>query len=232
MKQRIIPIGDVHGCLYSLAKLLGLIKPKTNDVIVFLGDYIDRGLRSSGVIEALIDMKRTYPNMVCLKGNHEDMFIRALAGDRYQEGLFLYNGGTMPGDSYTVKETPPVVGEEFEMGGVKFILPDSHRKFLDELPTHFETDDYIFVHAGLYPTIELKDQNDQDKMWIRADFLESKCKWDKIVVHGHTPGTWPHIDERRIGLDTGVVFGGRLTALDLTNDILYSVGKHPMDKLK
>ena len=200
--EKIFAIGDIHGCLDKLKTLLGMIRINWNrDLMVFLGDYVDRGPDSRGVIELLIDLRERHAErLICLKGNHEWMFTQFLKGE--DQDLFLLNGGGKTLESYRVGE-----------GGIE--IPQSHRDFLDHLDLYYETDDYIFVHAGLRPYISISEQSPEDLIWIRSHFLESSYDWGKRIIFGHTPFPVPFIEANKVGIDTGAVYGGRLTCLIL-----------------
>ena len=199
---KIFAIGDIHGCLDKLKTLLGMIQINWDrDLMVFLGDYVDRGPNSRGVIELLLDLKKKHPGqLIFLKGNHEWMFMHFLKGEDHD--FFLLNGGQKTLESYMVEE-----------GRIE--IPHSHRDFLDHLDLYYETDDYIFVHAGLRPYISISEQSPEDLIWIRSHFLGSSYDWGKRVIFGHTPFSVPFIEANKVGIDTGAVYGGRLTCLVL-----------------
>ena len=197
---RWLAVGDIHGCLAQLTTLMGLVKPTAADRVVFLGDYVDRGPDSAGVIEYLIEFAAAFPETVFLRGNHEQMFLDYL--DRHDTALFLINGGGQTLDSYRDRGMSPV--------------PSTHRRFLDALRHSFESEHHIFVHAGLRPGTPLAKQDEFDMLWIRHEFLESDFDWGKPVVYGHTPRQEPLLGDRRIGIDTGCVYGRRLTCCDVT----------------
>ncbi len=208
--NKIFAIGDIHGCLWSLEKLLNILPVNWGkDLVIFLGDYIDRGPDPRGVIEKILELKEFYKDkIITLKGNHEWMFERFLKG--IDIDVFLYNGGGMTLKSYYNKE-----------GYLE--IPEEHLKFLRELKLYYETEDYIFVHAGLRPGKELKEQSEEDLLWIRESFYLSEYKFPKIVVFGHTPFPAPLILEDRIGIDTGCVYGGALTAIELPEKKIYQI---------
>jgi len=199
---KIFAIGDIHGCLDKLKTLLGRIQLDWDkDMMVFLGDYVDRGPDSQGVIELLLDMKKKHADrLVFLKGNHEWMFMQFLKGNEHD--FFLQNGGRETLESYSV-----------EKGVID--IPQSHLDFLDHLELYFETDDYIFVHAGLRSNISITEQSPDDLIWIRSHFLKSSYDWGKRVIFGHTAFSLPLIEVNKVGIDTGAVYGGRLTCLVL-----------------
>jgi serine/threonine protein phosphatase 1 len=175
------------------------VVPTVADRVVFLGDYVDRGPDSAGVIDYLIEFAAAFPETVFLRGNHEQMFLDYL--DRCDPTMFLVNGGRQTLESYSKRGMWPV--------------PSSHRRFLDSLEHRFESDHHIFVHAGLRPGVPLAEQTSFDMLWIRHEFLESDFDWGKTVVYGHTPWQAPRLDGHRIGLDTGCVYGRKLTCCDV-----------------
>ena len=205
-KGKIFAIGDVHGCNRELKKLLSLIDPvPLTDRIVFLGDYIDRGPDSRGVVDTILDLKKTFPDTVCLRGNHEDLFLDSYLNEKNVE-LYFFNRGASTLHSYGVSTA--------DFPAVKF-LPEEHLKFFTNLLLHYETDDYIFVHAGLRPKVTLEEQSPEDLLWIRDEFISSRWDFGKIVIFGHTPLSKPLLEKNKIGIDTGAVYGGHLTCLEL-----------------
>ena len=204
---RLLAIGDIHGCLQQLEELLNRVAPTGQDQVVFLGDYVDRGPTSSGVIDCLIEFGRSFPATVFLRGNHEQMFTDYLDG--LDPTAFLFNGGLKTLDSYHDSGLWPV--------------PQSHRSFLDTLVNCYQTDDYIFVHAGLRPGVPLADQDPGDLLWIRREFINSDYDWGKTVIYGHTPLEHPFLGETRLGLDTGCVYGRRLTCCEVRTRQLWQV---------
>lgn len=199
---KIFAVGDVHGCVDKLKTLLGMIKLDWDrDMMVFLGDYVDRGPDSRGVIELLLDLKKRHGDrLIFLKGNHEWMFMQFLKGE--EQDFFLQNGGIETLESYLLEKG-------------KTDIPQSHLDFLDNLDLYFETQDYIFVHAGLRSNIPISEQSPEDLLWIRSPFLKSSYDWGKRIIFGHTPFSVPFIEANKVGIDTGAVYGGRLTCLML-----------------
>jgi serine/threonine protein phosphatase 1 len=197
---RIFAVGDIHGCRSKLDQLMEKIdwRPEDKEELVFLGDYIDRGPDSFGVVEKVLDIKTAYPELVTtLKGNHEQMFINFITG---VDTLSLRDNGV----AYTMRS--------YDHNSP---FPVSHFKFLLDLKLYYETQDFVFVHAGLRPGIPLERQSEDDCLWIRGEFLESDYDFGKTVVFGHTPFREPFIVPGRAGLDTGAVFGGPLTCMEL-----------------
>ena len=199
---KIFAVGDVHGCVDKLKTVLGMIKLDWDrDMMVFLGDYVDRGPDSRGVIELLLNLKKRHGDrLIFLKGNHEWMFMQFLKGE--EQDFFLQNGGIETLESYSLEKG-------------KTDIPQSHLDFLDNLDLYFETQDYIFVHAGLRSNIPISEQSPEDLLWIRSPFLKSSYDWGKRVIFGHTPFSFPFIEANKVGIDTGAVYGGRLTCLML-----------------
>jgi len=198
-------VGDIHGCAQELELLLAKIAPKSEDTVVFLGDYIDRGPDSKGVIDTILQLKKKC-NVIALKGNHEALFLDFLeAPHSIGAGLFILNGGSATLASYAGP-------------GGTFEIPESHIKFLYGLKLSHETDQFYFVHAGVplkaLSAIDQKD-DEQELLWSRQPFLSSDFKWEKRVVHGHTPVKEPDVKPNRINIDTGAVYNGFLTAVEL-----------------
>ncbi len=206
MTGRLLAIGDIHGCNGLLKQLLSRVAfdPLT-DTLVFVGDYLDRGPDVRGVIETLIALKENSPNVICLKGNHEQMFL-----DYYREGrgeeLFLFNSGMSTLDSYGLTIAQARKGSGF---------PEEHLRFLASLPLSHETEAYFFVHGGLRPGVPRSEQSPADLLWIRYEFIDSDRDFGRTVVFGHTPFPEPLIEKNKIGIDTGAVYGGRLTCIEL-----------------
>jgi serine/threonine protein phosphatase 1 len=213
--ERIFAIGDIHGCISHLDKLTAQLDiDASQDTLIFVGDYIDRGPDSKGVIDAILDIRKNIRDVVCLTGNHEDMFLNYCL-DRRNENLYMSNGGMRTLASYGFSPE----------GTEQLILPPSHREFFTGLRTYHETDDYIFVHAGLRPGIPLDRQDREDLLWIRFEFINSPYDFGKTVVYGHTPVSLnkPLIDKNKICIDTGAVYGGKLTCIELPEMTIYQV---------
>ncbi len=206
--ERLLAIGDIHGCHGLLLRLLAEVRPSPADRLVFLGDYIDRGPDSRRVIETLLELRQQLPRTIFLRGNHEQMLLDYLDGrDR---PLFLANGGAATLASYR------------RQGKVE--IPCSHRDFLRTLPCLHREAGFIFVHAGLRPGVPIDRQTEDDLLWIRDAFLASDADFGATVVFGHTPQSAPLLRPGRVGLDTGAVYGGRLSCCDLLSGRLWSVG--------
>jgi serine/threonine protein phosphatase 1 len=212
--NKIFAIGDIHGCLEKLKDLMSKIDiDNRNDTLVFIGDFIDRGRFSKEVIDYVLHLQGKYKKMVCLLGNHESMFLNYLEG--VDEDMYLVNGGIYTLQSYKIS-----FSDDIEKRKSK--IPADHRAFFQSLRPYYETKDYIFVHAGLNPDVPLAEQGVYDLLWVRYEFIESENDIGKIVVFGHTPvGEKPLIRKNKIGIDTGVVYGGKLTCIELPDIKIY-----------
>ncbi|WP_255448584.1 metallophosphoesterase [Telmatospirillum sp. J64-1] len=219
-------IGDVHGRADLLDSLLALIEDDAEQasasrrLVVFLGDYIDRGAHSREVLDRLVAGPAPGFEWKTLRGNHEDFLLRFLQGQAVGP-TWLINGGLETLGSYLgeTPEMPATLGETEALRlALEAALPPEHKAFLEGLAVSHQEGDYFFAHAGVRPGIPLERQNPADLMWIRGDFLESKADFGKVVVHGHTIVPRPETRTNRIGIDTGAYASGRLTALALEGE--------------
>ncbi len=224
--HRVYAIGDIHGRADLLDDMIAGIRADAEGFsgeschAVFVGDYVDRGLASSTVIDTLCGGPLPGMNQVFLRGNHDDMMLRFL--DDPAVGIdWLEFGGMATLYSYGV-QVPPTARSEAELRAaaetLRARMPDEHLAFLQGLALSFELGDYLFVHAGIDPDRPLDDQREQDLLWIRDTFLESRARLDKLVVHGHTPTDEPVVRRNRIGIDTGAFASGTLSCLVLERD--------------
>jgi serine/threonine protein phosphatase 1 len=218
---RVYAIGDVHGCLDRLQALHELIaedlatRPADEAVLVHLGDYVDRGADSAGVVARLAEgAVLAGVRTVNLMGNHEHMMLAAVAtGETEATELWLANGGADSLLSWGVpRSAQPKEWPSY--------LPMPHLVFLRDLAVRHVVGGYLFVHAGIRPGIPLERQSRHDLMWIREPFLSFKEPLGTVVVHGHTPRQEPVVRPNRIGIDTGAVMGGVLTCVVLEEDRL------------
>ncbi len=210
----IYAIGDIHGCRDLLEELLEVVNPDLDrHRMVFIGDYIDRGEDSRGVVEVILNLKKNFKseNIICLMGNHERMFLDFLQGE--EELLFLYNGGTATIQSYW--------GSQWDRASRR--LPVEHAQFFHDLRLYYETEDYIFVHGGLRPGVPLAAQVEEDLLWIREEFIFSEEDFGRRVIFGHTPFRSPLVLPNKIGIDTGAVYGNKLTCLVLPEERFIAV---------
>jgi len=221
-------VGDVHGRLDLLEPLIRQIAadvlqvgPARRPMLVFVGDYIDRGLESKGVIDRIIALRAEAGFEVrTLKGNHEEAMINFL-NDAASGPEWCEYGGAQTLTSYGVSQ-PKLRGDaaEWERTREAFgrLIPPSHLAFLSNLELILTVGDYAFVHAGLRPGLSIEDQDVHDLMWIRDVFLNERRPFEKVVVHGHTPEEEPFVGECRIGIDTGAYATGVLTAVRLVGE--------------
>ena len=209
--KKIFAIGDIHGCYDRLKAMMEMIPIDfASDTLVFIGDYIDRGPQSVEVVDYLIELKTRVPEVIFLKGNHEDMLDKFINGaDRF---TYLLNGGQQTLDSYMAKSFQ----SEF------FPIPDNHMEFFKSLRLFYETEEFIFVHAGLRPKIPLKSQSSEDLLWIRDKFVKTKYDFGKRVIFGHTPLKQPLVEPNKIGIDTGAVYGNTLTCVQLPDLVFFN----------
>jgi serine/threonine protein phosphatase 1 len=224
--QRIYAIGDIHGRLDLLDQLLRMIRLDSEErpaadrqILIFLGDYIDRGAESRGVIDRLLTGIPDGFERICLKGNHEEMMLQYIEQPLTMP-FWTGNGGLATLASYGIgadgQELPRSAHEVAR--ALLEAIPESHSEFLDALLISVSFGDYFFVHAGVQPGVPLDQQADEDCLFIREPFLSHRGSFGKIVVHGHTPVRQPEIRPNRIGIDTGSFFTGHLTALRLEGE--------------
>ena len=221
----IYAIGDVHGRLDLLRLLVGRIAddlvaaaPDVRaPVLVFLGDYVDRGEQSRGVIDMVIALsERSGFDVRCLKGNHEETLLNFLDDPSTGPAWGLF-GGRATLKSYGVN--PPLgvnlVEWEAARDALAAAMPASHLDFYRSLPTRIAIGDYLFVHAGVRHGVDLEAQSERDLLWIRDAFLQETRPFEKFVVHGHSPTNQPYFGPHRICVDTGAYATGVLTAARL-----------------
>ena len=228
-------IGDIHGRSDLLDRLHEAIaadvrrRKPGRAVVVYLGDYIDRGGDSAGVIRRLTAPPEGVPDntieRVFLRGNHEAMMLGFLDGDSALLDRWLWNGGVPMLESY---DLAPMTGSRGDIQGAGWAdavradlmraLPPAHAAFLRGLVSHCRIGDLFFVHAGVRPGVALEAQSPDDMLWIRDDFLRSAADFGALVVHGHTVAPEPQVLANRIGVDTGAYKSGRLTAARFEGD--------------
>ena len=218
-------IGDVHGRLDVLEPLLRDIgedvlatRPAERPLLVFLGDYVDRGPDSRGVVDRVLAMHADGAFEVCaLKGNHEEALLQFLDEPGFAATWMEHGGGPTlasygvpPAVARTDLEAWTRVRDAFDQA-----LPDPHRAFYQRLELLRAVGDYAFVHAGVRPGVALEDQAERDLLWIRHEFLQDRGPFGKVIVHGHTPAEEPQMLKHRLGVDTGAYATGVLTAVRL-----------------
>ena len=216
---RIYAIGDIHGRADLLEALLRQIDadctlyPSSRPIVVFLGDYIDRGPASRQVLDLLLGCQRT-KEAVFLRGNHDNFVRRFLSSPAVLDEWRLY-GGLETLVSYGLKPSiNPGVPEQRQLAKeLEKSTPERHLEFLDSLNLSFNCGDFLFVHAGIRPGVSIRKQKEEDLLWIREEFLSCEQRFEKFVVHGHTPVRAPDIRSNRINIDTGAFATGRLTCI-------------------
>ena len=223
---RVYAIGDVHGRHDRLCAVEAAIRadvaagpPPGEALVIFIGDYIDRGPDSRAVIEALLDRRFAGLPTRCLMGNHEDAMLQFLESAAIGPAWFDY-GGMATLASYGVKPAGPESDDRIERlrHGLVAALPDAHRRFLQDLEVSIELGDYIFVHAGIRPSRALDQQQRNDLLTIREPFLSHARPFGRRVVHGHTVTDRPVFRQNRIGIDTGAYATGNLTCLRIEGE--------------
>ena len=201
--MRTYALSDIHGCLDKLVALVERCRVNGGHSakFVFLGDYIDRGPDSRGVLEFVIDLQRRMPSqVVCLCGNHEDLALNAIDDASQIDQWLVHNGGDKALRSYGATHPSEV--------------PADHVAWLRALVTHHDDGRRFFVHAGINPARPLDRQNRHDLLWMREPFLSDPRDYGRFIVHGHTPikGGQPDLRVNRVNVDTAAVLGGPLTA--------------------
>ena len=234
--RRVYAVGDIHGRADLLVKLLEELRADVErggfegrPILVFLGDYVDRGFQSKDVLDILLgDMMSPFETYF-LKGNHEAAMLQFLTdptiGPRWAEfgGIeTLVSYGVRPPRTRTSREQWQQASDELNAA-----LPAEHLDFLNHLDLSVRIGDYVFVHAGVRPGVPLDQQTEYDLLWIREEFLADRRPLGAVIVHGHTPAPMPHHDSRRIGLDTGAYLSGKLTAARFEHDRVAFISTGP-----
>lgn len=218
-------VGDIHGRADLLKDLVGQIgddaaraAPAEPPVLIFVGDYVDRGPGVKDVLDQVIALQAAGRFEVrALKGNHEEFLLRFMQ-DASVGAIWSEYGGLQTLAGYGV--TPPprrTNAKDWEQTrrALEAAMPQAHARFLSALETIAVYGDYAFVHAGVRPGVPLAEQREEDLLWIRDEFLQSSRAFDKVIVYGHTPEPAPVLGRHRIGIDTGAYATGVLTALRL-----------------
>ena len=187
-------------------------------VLIFVGDYINRGPQAKAVIDILTSDLPEGFETIFLKGNHEALLERFLLDPVEQLGVWLNNGGSATMASYGVEPERIELGKDFPLRCRDLFveaMPPSHKTFFQELTLCVSLGGYFFAHAGVRPDVPLADQSEDDLLWIGKEFLSYDGPLDKVIVHGHTPLNEAQIRENRISIDTRAWYTGRLTAVML-----------------
>ncbi len=218
--RRAYAIGDVHGRLDLLDQLLLQIeqdvdrRPIRKAALIFLGDLIDRGPDSRGVIERLRSYRHGTLKPYFLLGNHEEVLLRLLKGESGILTSWLKFGGRQCLASYGLEAGQlDIRNEHAALSAIRGVIPASHVEFISSFADTLRFGDYLFVHAGIRPGIDLELQSQSDLRWIRSPFLEDESDHGMIVVHGHSISNDVEMAHNRIGIDTGAYRTGRLSAL-------------------
>ena len=216
-------VGDVHGCADLLGAMLNTIEERAigeqreggSPIVVFLGDYVDRGANSAGVLDLLLSGRPANCERRYLRGNHEQAMV-SFMDNPVANKRWVLHGGAETMISYGV--APPSLTRASDedwaaaAAALKDKVPPAHLEFLAGLERYIELGGYAFVHAGVDSSVALADQSDDVLYWTRAQFIGDKRRFSHVVVHGHTPAERPYRDKRRSGVDTGAYASGALTA--------------------
>ncbi|MFD0916165.1 metallophosphoesterase family protein [Pseudahrensia aquimaris] len=222
--MRLYAVGDVHGCLKQLNRVIAAIeadrekRPAPKSGIIFLGDYLDRGPESKGVVTRLIHLMARDKSVLCLAGNHDLALQKFLDFPLDTGENYFSNGGASTLRSYGVRvPRPPFTKREVKeiVAYAQQLIPVNHLHFFATLPHGAEYGDYFFCHAGIRPGVALDKQSPEDLMWIRRDFLDYKKPLEKVVVHGHTPRDDVEFHKNRISVDTRCFASGKLSCVVL-----------------
>jgi serine/threonine protein phosphatase 1 len=220
--ERVYAIGDIHGRLDLLDDLLDQIaidddaRAPMATTLVFLGDFIDRGPDSRGVVERLRTIAGAGNRCIFLLGNHEEVLLRAIEGERGALSLFDRIGGRETLLSYGVSEEEYdncLLGDLTDL--MKARIPQEHVAFLRSAQAKYASGEYLFVHAGVRPGVSIDEQQDVETRWIRDEFLDYRGDFGRVIVHGHTISNDIEIRVNRIGVDVGAYRSGRLAAVGL-----------------
>ncbi|WP_217585830.1 metallophosphoesterase family protein [Lentibacillus saliphilus] len=223
-KKRILVMSDIHGALKQLNALLDKVSYDPNvDQLILLGDYVDRGPDSCGVLNKVMSLKDE--GAIVLRGNHDDMLVAAVDGEPSAWDRWMRNGAEKTLLSYDATMTD-------ELSLPKSDAFQAHVEFIKGLDYYYETDSHIFVHAGVDPELPIDETDSHELVWIRSKFHDG-YHGQKTVVFGHTPTPNLHDDSEKydvyfgenniIGVDGGAVYGGQLNCLELSGNKMYSV---------
>ena len=220
--QRVYAIGDIHGRDDLFAQMIDRIladnagRDPAGVTLILLGDLVDRGPDSAGVIDRAIRLKDQFPDTRLLIGNHEECFLAALTGDVRRLRYFMRIGGDATIRSYWRDDVSfAKAGFEEVAARLASLVPTEHVEFLSTGEDVIEIGDYAFVHAGVRPGVPLEKQELSDLRWIRDEFLEDVGDHGKMIVHGHSITATPDEQSNRIGIDVGAFKSGTLAGLGL-----------------
>lgn len=234
--SRLLAIGDIHGSLSLLEQLLGYIRPTSADRLVFLGDYIDRGPDSCGVIDRLLVLARQFPDTVFLRGNHDQLMLDALAewgtlpgwprlrdrSPRYyarssasDSTIWLLNGGVQALASYGIPLAADPTQTDISA------IPAEHLRFLRETCLWWQTEQFLFVHAGTDPHQPLQNQDPYTLLWDRSSPQPRDDGLLQIVGHTPTSDSLPAQEPGRLCIDTGACYGRALTCVEVRTQTIW-----------
>ncbi len=230
--ERVIVVGDLHGYRDPLLRLLEKLEIVDGDLVVFIGDYVDRGPDSKALVDTLIEFGAGHGHTVFLKGNHEDMLLGSIGLPALIQDVstWFQNGGIRTLSSYGAEES-----EISALQGIwdldkrselaRSFIPESHVAFFSGLELYVETENYFICHAGVSPftTIEEGKRNVFDLLWTREHLYADAPEWEKTVVCGHTPQRKVLVREKLICIDTGLYYYGKLSAIDLISRKIFQV---------
>lgn len=220
--ERVYAIGDIHGRLDRFDELLAMIdadnaaRAPARTHLILLGDLVDRGPDSAGVIRRAMQLASTRSDVRFLRGNHEELFLTSLEGQAKAMRIFCQVGGRETLLSYGMsrRDYDNATFEALKEAAPS-VVPAEHLVFLAGFEDSIVIGDYVFVHAGVRPGVAIEDQLPSDLRWIRREFLDHRGPFGKMVVHGHTITADVDMRPNRIGIDTGAYASGRLTAIAL-----------------
>ncbi len=220
---RVYAVGDVHGRLDLLKLLIDKIAdddlargPAGKTQLILLGDFVDRGPESAGVIDFVMQLRDWWPDVTCLQGNHEEVFLMAARGDESALRFMTRIGGRETLLSYGATESDL---DNMTLGQLRDWLmasvPEAHLQFIESMQDRVLIGNYAFVHAGIRPQIPMGEQEGRDLRWIREEFLTCEEPHDYFVIHGHSITAGVEQRGNRMGIDTGAYATGVLTAVGL-----------------
>lgn len=233
--DRIFVIGDLHGYEDPTERLMEKLKIQEDDLVIFIGDYVDRGPSSKSVVNNLIQLQSMYKKTLFLKGNHEDMMLGSMGFPAVVNDIntWLSNGGSATLTSYgmdsdQILHLTSILDETERFQIMKEHIPESHIEFFLGLPLFIESENYFFCHAGVNPYTSINDGKwkANDLLWIRDHIYSDNISWEKVVVCGHTPLRDVLITERLICIDTGLYYYGRLSAINVKTKEIYQVERY------
>ena len=231
----IYAIGDIHGHLDKLDEALARIHTDggADAMVVFVGDYVDRGAQSMGVIQRILDGQSSGKNWITLKGNHDRMFELFMQSPPQHDphlllGMDWFNdriGGIATLKSYDIEIEPGVSRtDQIHIQALERV-PTAHIAFLKGLKTHYLVADTVFVHAGIRPEISLNAQTETDLLWIRQEFHDYQDDHEYLIIHGHTPLQNITHYGNRVNIDGGSAYGRELTPILIEGAEIFALGR-------